>query len=120
MPESLGEAVQFVWASDASLLVSFGERISAETNERVRRLLRLLEAEPIAGLRNVHPAYCSLLIVFDALRMRHAELAEVPEPREIEIPVCYGGEFGPDLEEVAALHELTARQVIEAHCSRSY
>lgn len=125
--------MQFAWASDASLLVSFGEEISVEANERVRRLLRVLEAEPIAGVRNLHPAYCSLLIVFDPLRMRHAELqervaeyleraetAELPEPREIEIPVCYGGEFGPDLDEVAALHQMTAAQAVELHCSTSY
>lgn len=39
---------------------------------------------------------------------RHAE-------RTIEIPVCYGGEFGPDLEEVAAACGLTAEQVVELH-----
>ncbi len=133
MPESRSGGVRFVWASDASLLVSFGEAISAEANERVRRLLRVLEAKPIGGVRNLHPAYCSLLMVFDALRISHAELEErvteylermetegLAEPREVEIPVCYSGEFGPDLEDVAALHEMTAGQVIEAHCSRSY
>ena len=132
-PEVESAKARFAWASDASLLVSFGETITVEANEHVRRLLRLMEAEPIAGVRNLHPAYCSLLIVFDALRLGHAELQErvgeyleraervsLPEPREVEIPVCYGGEFGPDLEEVAALHKISTAKVIELHSSTAY
>jgi inhibitor of KinA len=43
-------------------------------------------------------------------------VASEPHPaRTIEIPVCYGGEFGPDLEEVAETCGLTAQQVIELH-----
>ena len=38
----------------------------------------------------------------------------------VEIPVCYGGEFGPDLEDVAALHIMTAEQVIDLHSSATY
>ena len=114
-------------------MVYLGERISAETNERVRRLLRLLELEPIVGVRNLHPAYCSLLVKFDPLRLRHQELqaklseylqsierVQLPGPREVEIPVCYGGAFGPDLDEVAALRGLTPQQAIDLHISKSY
>lgn len=124
---------RFQAASDQSLLVYFGEKISAECSEQVRRLLRLLELEPIPGVRNLHPAYCSLLVKFDPLRLRYEEVeaklreylqriekVPLPAPREVEIPVCYGGEFGPDLEEVAALRGLTPQQVIELHTSKSY
>ena len=108
-------------------------QITLQANEKVRKLLRLLELEPVAGVRNLHPAYCSLLIKFDALRMRHDELEAVlrqylerleevklPEPRHVEIPVCYGGEFGPDLAEVCAMHGMTAAQVVELHASAEY
>jgi KipI family sensor histidine kinase inhibitor len=44
----------------------------------------------------------------------------LPTPRLLEIPVCYGGEFGPDLEKVAAAHGLRADRVIELHSSRTY
>jgi inhibitor of KinA len=44
----------------------------------------------------------------------------LPEPREVEIPVCYGGDFGPDLREVAASRGLSPEQVIELHTSTSY
>jgi len=108
-------------------------QITKEAHEQVRRLLRSVEMEPIAGVRNLHPAYCSLLIKFDALKLRHEELEEIvrgyidrmekvrlPEPRLIEIPVCYGGEYGPDLKDVAELHGMTADAASELHASTPY
>lgn len=109
------------------------KRIRFEAHARIRRLLRLLEVEPIAGVRNLHPAYGSVLVKFDALKWRHDKLEEkfqeylerleevsLPEERLVEIPVCYGGEFGPDLHEVAALHGMTPEQVVELHVSTIY
>ena len=133
MPAQKNPAARFEPASDQSLLIYFAEKITVEANESVRKLLHLLEEEPIAGVRNLHPAYCSLLIKFDALKWRHEKLekelrkclrrldrVKMPGPRHVEIPVCYGGEFGPDLEEVAALHEISADRVIELHSSATY
>jgi len=147
MDTSAAEGARFQYASDQSLLVYFEElaekgraearplqsRITLQANENVRSLLRLLELEPVAGIRNLHPAYCSLLVKFNALRISHEELEEIlrryltrldevklPEPRHVEIPVCYGGEYGPDLEDVAAMHEMTPAQAIELHASTSY
>lgn len=147
MGNSAGDGARFEYASDQSLLVYFDQpnrksrsedrplqsRITIQANEKVRKLLRLLQLEPLEGVRNLHPAYCSLLVKFDALAMRHEELeavlerylerteeVELPEPRLVEIPVCYGGEFGPDLAEVCALHGMTAAQVIELHASAEY
>src|SRR2546429_8368702 len=144
------------FASDQSLLVYFDElketgraesgppqgeksraqarplqrQIALQANERVRKLLRLLELEPIAGVRNVHPAYCSLLVKFDGLRLRHDEVESIlrrylerleeiklPEPRLVEIPGCYCGEVGPGLAEVCALHGLRPAPVIGLHAS---
>jgi KipI family sensor histidine kinase inhibitor len=127
------DEARFERASDQSLLIYFGQQITRKANERVRRLLRLLELQPVAGVRNLHPAYCSVLVKFDALRWRHEKLEEelrkylerleevsLPEPRLVEIPVCYGGEYGPDLNEVAALHGMTPEQVIDLHTSTTY
>ena len=147
MVTSAGEGVRFQFASDQALLVYFDQlkkkdrakarplqsQITLQANENVRKLLRLLELEPITGIRNLHPAYCSLLVKFDALKLQHDELEAIlkeyldrleevslPEPRQMEIPVCYGGEYGPDLSDVAALHGMTPAQVIELHTSTTY
>jgi inhibitor of KinA len=137
---------RFVRSSDQSLLVYFDRQDESraedstprgktllEANEKVRRLLQLLDSQPIAGVRNLHPAYCSLLVNFDALKWRHEEMEEklrecleqlhqvrLPEPRLLEIPVCYGEELGPDLQDVAATHGITSEQVIQLHTSTTY
>ena len=124
---------RFQEASDQSLLVYFGDEISLDAHISVVKLLRLIEAQPVAGVRNLHPAYCSLLVKFDPLLVSHAEIEaqlrsrlgrldeiHLPEPREVEVPVCYGGEFGPDLDNVAELHQMTANEVIEIHSAATY
>ena len=140
-------SLRFRVASDQSLIVYFDpprrkgeaedplpqEKITLDAHEQVRRLLRVLDIEPIPGVRNFHPGYSSLLVKFDALKLRHADLEQIirgymlrmeklplPEPRLIEIPVCYGAEYGPDLKVVAELHGLTEAQAIELHASGTY
>jgi inhibitor of KinA len=124
---------RFQPASDQSLLVSFADRIDRVASLRVRRLLRLLELNPVQGVVNLHPAYCSIVIRFDALVTEHRKLealvrpllenldaVALPGPREVEIPVCYGGEFGVDLADVADLHGMTPAQVAARHSSANY
>jgi len=154
MDLAAGGSARFQFASDQSLLVYFDGQVrqdsspdpvgtgadrppqrqfTLQASENVRKLLRLLESEPVAGIRNLHPAYCSLLVKFDALRMRHDELeailrkylerleeVKLPEPRRVEIAVCYGGEFGPDLAEVCVMRGITKAQAIELHASVEY
>lgn len=127
------ELAEFRAASDQSLLVTLGAAINLDVHRSVVRLLRGLEAARIPGVVNLHPAYCSVLIRFDSLATGHDELVarvrgllaatatvEPPVPRVVEIPVRYGGESGPDLEEVAWLCGITAREVIELHASTLY
>jgi inhibitor of KinA len=147
MGTSVSGGVRFQVASDQGLIIYFDtpakksgakaphlqNQITIEAHERVRRLLRLAELQPIAGVRNLHPAYCSLLVKFDAMKLRHEELEEIllgyvermqrvalPDPRLVEIPVCYGGEHGPDLKDVAELHRMTTDRTTELHASVTY
>jgi KipI family sensor histidine kinase inhibitor len=127
-----GGEPRFAEASDRSLLVSFGEAISPEAGRRVAALTRAFERHPAEGIVNLHPAYCSVLVVFDPLRLDHDAVRSLAEQRLaledatastarlIEVPVHYGGEFGPDLEDVASLHGLTPRAAAELHASIEY
>jgi antagonist of KipI len=121
------------YASDHSLLVSFGEEMSPEAHAQVRKLFHLLDSEPPAGVLNLHPAYASLLVSYDSLRANREELqreierrlgqggqAAEPEWREVEIPVCYGGELGPDLGDVAAVCGLHPTEVMREHAAGEY
>jgi len=125
--------VRFQAASDQALLVYLGEEIGAAAHERVVQLLRLLQQEPLAWIRNIQPAYCSLLITFDAVTVDHTEVQEklseyesradkmpAGKARLVEVPVCYGGEFGPDLDDVAAQRGMLPEKVVELHFARTY
>lgn len=129
----ISREVRFQAASDQCLLLYLGEEITFEVHQQILKLLRLLDSKPIEGIRNLHPAYCSLLINFDPFVLDHDRLENIlrkyieqlreislPKSREVDIPVCYGGEFGPDLDDVASLHGMTAAQVIELHSSTTY
>jgi KipI family sensor histidine kinase inhibitor len=131
-PPQAGPA-RFQPASDQSLLVYFGDAVTPEAAERVLKLVKLLASEPLPFIRNLHPAYASLLVKFDPLQRDHAQVeaalqnyldrldtVRLPEPRLVEIPVCYGGDFGPDLADLAKLHSLTPEQVVAAHTSPTY
>ncbi len=122
--------MNFRYASDQSLLVYLGEKIDLETHRRVLKLLRLLEAEPIPGVRNLHPGYTSILIVFDPLDQEHKNIehtvatllsrlddVQLPAPRTVGIPVIYDG---PDLADVAQIHSMTEQRVIELHSQAIY
>src|SRR5262245_7346073 len=76
MPNLAAEA-RFQPASDQSLLLYLGEKITLEVHLRIVKLLRLLESRPIEGMRNLHPAYCSLLIQFDPFTLDHKNLETV-------------------------------------------
>src|SRR6266404_7606940 len=77
MDTSASEGARFQPASDQSLLITFGSEISLSAHQLVMKLLRLLQLEPIAGLRNLHPAYCSLLVKFDGFRISHDDVEAI-------------------------------------------
>jgi inhibitor of KinA len=117
-------------ASDSSLLVSFGREISAEAHQRVVSLSRGLAG--IRGILNYHPAYSSVLVDFDPRLLGHADLeallrnlaatggAADAAQRTVTIPVRYGGEYGPDLGDVARHTRLPPARVVELHSSVEY
>ena len=119
---------------DRALLVELGQDIDPAVNERVQRLHRtLLRDKPFGVIESV-PAYASLLVVYDPLRAAPETLkrhllwrcdcddasAAAGASKTVEIPVVYGGEGGPDLEAVAAFHDLPPQEVIRLHSSTLY
>jgi len=124
----------FFPASDSTLLVRLDHagRSMLEANEEVLALASRLQRDRDPRILNLHPAYTTLLISFDPLVVSHAEMEALvrerlqtssqgrPEGKLLTVPVCYGGAFGPDLEEVARLTGLTPSQVIDIHSRVNY
>ncbi|AZT90913.1 5-oxoprolinase subunit PxpB [Caldicellulosiruptor changbaiensis] len=119
---------------DRAIAVEFGDEISKECNESVIRLYKMLQKKNIEGIDSVIPTYRSLLIKYNPLKITYekllqivkeiseskAENQEAVSAKVYEIPVVYGGEFGPDLDFVAKYNNLTAEEVINIHTQPLY
>ena len=118
---------------DRSVLVELGDEISPEVNRRVRESYVILLENPIEGLLEIVPAYRSLLIIYDPLKLdlvmiknRMEDLQKkigeikIPEPKTLEIPVVYGGEYGPDMEWVSQYHNISIDEMIQLHTGTTY
>jgi inhibitor of KinA len=118
---------------DRGLLVEYGDEIAPDVNLRVRGAAAALSKARLAGVVEIIPAYRSLLVVYDPLTAdigkirefqleadRRIEDVQVPAPKLVEIPVVYGGDYGPDIEYVAQLNGLTIDDVVRLHSSAVY
>ncbi|MBD2843721.1 5-oxoprolinase subunit PxpB [Paenibacillus sp. IB182496] len=132
---------------DAAVVVVLGDDISVDTNARVRQFAEYVEHHPFTGMIEQVPAFQSVTVYYEPLAVLEAygdqaahegqspyvlaksrleglldQLGEAPPeaPRTVTIPVCYGGEFGPDLETVARVNHLTTEEVVAIHSGAEY
>ena len=125
--------MHFFHMGDRGLLLEFGDEISQEINEKVRRVVLSIQSEAIPGILETVPTYRSLLVLYNPLIISITDLKKslesieeglqespFPEPKLTRIPVVYGGKFGPDLESVAGYHHSAPDEIIRLHCSRAY
>lgn len=133
MPESESYLANISSLGERALVVRLGDRIDVETFRRVHALSRQLEDNRLAGIIECVPAFTTVTVYFDPLQrttiqMRQAleqalaqlDVVHLPPQRAVSIPVCYGGDFGEDLEFVAGQRGLTCAEVIEIHSGVEY
>jgi len=124
---------RLVQAGDAALVVEFEDRIDPGISAMAAALADGLNAEDVAGVRDIVPTYRSVTVYFDPLRTNQETLAaaierlaartasrETHRRDQIQIPVCYGGDHGPDLVRVAAFAGLSEADVVDLHSSAVY
>ena len=127
------QEIKILTAGDSSLLIEFGDEISPKINQKIAATVKLMKEQHIEGVVDIIPAFCSLLINYDPRVIGYEDLknrmkalvkvdikAEAGKKKVYEIPVCYGGEYGPDLENIAKHAGLSVQEVIEIHSSRDY
>lgn len=125
---------------DAALLLRWGDRIDAALNREVHGAASRLEAARPAWLIDLVPAYATLALHIDldafapgetplAAAERwlraclHDAAAAGPAERTgrlVEIPVCYGGDHGPDLDAVAREAGMTPGEAVARHAAADY
>ncbi|MCI6005294.1 MAG: 5-oxoprolinase subunit PxpB [Blautia sp.] len=125
--------IRILTAGDSSLLVEFGKEISPDINRKIAATVQLMKEQHIEGVTDMIPAFCSLLINYDPRVIQYDEIRErvqsivkidakagAGRKKVFEIPVCYGGEYGPDIANIAQHAGLTEEEVIQIHSSRDY
>ncbi len=125
--------VRYLVSGDQAVCVEFGNEISPEINKKIRAFKIAVEKSGTEGIVETVPTYRSLLvhyrpevIGFQKLTGKFEELMgslsniQIPPPTVIEIPVLYGGEMGPDIENVADHNGKTVEEVIRIHTSKEY
>lgn len=124
---------------DRALLITLGDRIDPCLNDRVHQLASLIRNSGLPGVHDLVPAYATITVHYDpsawtgastrpqeALKSelirlwQNARTEALPAPRLVEIPVCYGDEFGPDLGEVAERCKLSEHEIIARHTAGEY
>jgi inhibitor of KinA len=126
-------AFRVVPAGDSVIVVEFEERIDLQVNARTIAFADAVQAAALAGVRDVVPTYRSVAIYYDPLRTDSVALMacvqrEAVRPQSdvsasrppVRIPVCYGGDLGPDLPEVARFAELPDDLVVRLHAAATY
>lgn len=112
-------------SGDSAVLVEFDNRIDPEINRAVRSLALAIESDPLPGINEVLPAYRSLMVTYDPLKIEYRRILEkikiwtekaaridLPPGRLFRLPTVYGGVHGPDLKQVAETVKLSPEEVI--------
>lgn len=146
--QGTGTGPQIYPLGDSALVIKFGDSIGQETHQRIRQLSEHLELHPFKGMTEFVPAFTTVTIYYDPWAMSEgvatdtdgagrttpfetvkATVLEVlmnlkstgtSRPKTVRIPVCYGGDLGPDLQEVADRNGLTPEEVVNIHSSADY
>lgn len=131
--EKIMQNIRILTAGDSSLLIEFGNEISPEINRRIAAVVELMREQHIEGVVDVIPAFCSLLVNYDPrvagyekMKKRLESLVRVDikvgqaKRKIFEIPVLYGGEYGPDLASIAGHAGISEDEVIAIHSSKDY
>jgi KipI family sensor histidine kinase inhibitor len=127
---------------DGALLVRWHDDDEVASNRRVHALAARVRAERPAWLLDCVPAYATLALHFEPAAVAPADRGVDPAAtvaawvstrapatdattaietaRVVEIPVCYGGEFGPDLDDVARACGFAAAEVVQRHAGGDY
>jgi inhibitor of KinA len=128
---------------DRALIVELTRRIGDEAPSRIHQVCSWLSDSRLPGVTELVPAATTVTVFYDPVALKESgapkhdlagwlsshlteRLALLPEATTlpaaplIEIPVCYGGDFGPDLESIAERAKCPPEEVIALHSGAEY
>ncbi len=118
---------------DTAALIQLSDQIDRDTFCRIRALANHLDLHPPRGMTEYVPAFTTLAVYYDPLVVSFHDIAaqlsdtaaettatNEDQSQTVDIPVCYGNEFGPDLQHVATHSCLSPEQVVAIHSGAEY
>jgi len=118
---------------ERALLMNFKNEISLDVHYQVKSCYLYLKKHSIKGIISLIPAYNSITILFNPAIIAQQQLKEqiselsfeisdevIQSQKTVEIPVCYEGAFGLDIEEVSKKLNLSKQQIIDVHTASPY
>lgn len=124
---------RFLPCGDLALSVELGDEINRDVNARVLALEYLIHEQKLVGVSETVPSYRALLVYYDPVTVGWDELTRslralwrearpemLPPARTVEIPCCYGGDLGFELEAAAKKIGLAAEEMARLHASADY
>ena len=125
--------LRFLPCGDSAVTVEFSREMSESTNRQIRFVAAALENGSVRGITECVPTFCSLTVYYDPFvisgkKIQKKILSIMATYKEdsagvrriFRIPVCYEGEYAPDLPDVCTLTGLTREQVISIHSGTDY
>jgi inhibitor of KinA len=124
---------RFLPCGDRALSVELGDEITRDINARILALEYLLQQRGVPGVDETVPSYRALLVYYDPLVVGYEALTAtlrgllaearpevLPPVRTVELPCCYGGELGFELEAAAAKLGLPPEEMARLHAEADY
>lgn len=119
---------------DSSIVVKFSDKINPKDNDRVYSFYNYLKEEQYSFIRDIIPTYNSVSIEYSQDKKNYSEMKELVESiidkaksnnfefeqKIIDIPVKYGGKYGPDINFVADYCNISIKNLIELHTNVDY
>ncbi|HEX7065748.1 MAG TPA: carboxyltransferase domain-containing protein, partial [Bacillales bacterium] len=135
---------------EASVVIQLSEEIDIQTQKKISVIASYLDEHPLPGMIEYIPAFTTITIFYDPMEVLSSRqnsvrsndsterlpydlvcdginemISDLPEAQDqqrnvVEIPVCYGGDFGPDLGFVAEHNGLEQEDVIKIHSNGDY
>ncbi|WP_100405444.1 5-oxoprolinase subunit PxpB [Bacillus solitudinis] len=125
--------MRFQPLGDQAIRVQFGQDVEFRTHQDIRQFCLTLERRQVPAIIEWVPSYTAVTIYYDLSLctyeemkeklqkiMKKVEGEELPPPRIVEVPTCYGDDLGPDLETVAHHNGLKPDEVIALHSEGEY
>lgn len=126
--------MRFLKAGDSSLIIELGNEISPIINYNLKKITDYLDSLKHPAIKDLLPTYRSVIVYYDPLLITFEELKDIVEKNckiddtnvdsmkkfIVEIPVLYGGEYGPDIENITTHNNLSIEEVIKIHTSGEY